>query len=274
MASDSAFLKSLDGSYRSEEILVHTLFSYQWTSGSSDFDGFSINLAEDPTVEYPNYPIATQDLGTPTDNGTYSFLLFNSVKNLFFDKDIYEFYPSHSMFVVDIGSQKFGQYIKKGSFKLSIGGVGNYVQDDSQGQVKLNGTGDVVGHIFYTEGLVALQRDMNAGSNSITSNGVAIQGSAVVTTDFSSSLDIYEHTAVCNIKPSEYNRTFNPSAFKQMSGSNDTYNSYIISGSANPYITTVGLYNDLNELLVVAKLSSPITRTKYSDQTIIVKFDE
>lgn len=274
MASNSTVLKSLDGSYRSEQILVHTLYSFEWTSGSSDFDGFSINLAEDPTVEYPNYPIATEDLGTATDNGTYSFLLFNSVKNLFFDKDIYEFYPSHSMFVVDIGSQNFGEYVKKGSFKLSIDGVGNYIQDDTSGQVKLNGSGDTIGHIFYTEGLVALQRDMNAGGNSITSSGIAIQGSAVVNTNFSSSLDIYEHTAVCNIKPSELNRTFNPTAFRQLSGSDDTYNTYIASGSSNPYITTVGLYNDLNELLVVAKLSSPITRTKYSDQTIIVKFDE
>ena len=34
------------------------------------------------------------------------------------------------------------------------------------------------------------------------------------------------------------------------------------------------IYNDLNELLVVGKLSKPITRTKYSDQTFVIKFDE
>ncbi len=270
----SAVLKSLDGNHRSERILVHTLYSVEWTSGSSDLNGFSINLAEDPLLDYPSYPVGTEDVGSETDNGTYSYLLFNSVKNWYFDADIYDFFPSHSMFIVDIGSQYYGEYIKKGSFRLDIDGDGDYIQDDSLGNLRLNGTGDILGTIFYDNGLAAIQRDFISGTNSISSTGLSIQQSGVVTTQFSSSLDIYEHTAVCNIKPSEFNRTVNPTAYQTISGSANTYNTYINSGSAYPYITTVGLYNDNNELLVVAKLSSPITRTKYSDQTIIVKFDE
>jgi hypothetical protein len=41
----------------------------------------------------------------------------------------------------------------------------------------------------------------------------------------------------------------------------------------DPYITTVGLYNDAKELIVIGKLSQPIPRTKLTDMTIIVNFD-
>jgi hypothetical protein len=45
------------------------------------------------------------------------------------------------------------------------------------------------------------------------------------------------------------------------------------SQSLYPYVTTIGLYNQDNELMAVAKLSNPIQRTDYSVQTFVVKFD-
>ena len=39
------------------------------------------------------------------------------------------------------------------------------------------------------------------------------------------------------------------------------------------YITTVGLYNDSNELLAVAKLSQPITKDFTKEALIKVKLD-
>ena len=39
------------------------------------------------------------------------------------------------------------------------------------------------------------------------------------------------------------------------------------------YITTVGLYNDANELLVVAKLSRPLQKDFTSEALIRVKLD-
>jgi hypothetical protein len=119
--------------------------------------------------------------------------------------------------------------------------------------------------------LACVQRDSGAGTNSISASGMAIQNGGVVTTTFNSTLTIYEHTVVCKIEPSEYNYTLNPTT---ISGSTQTYNNYISSGSANPYITSIGLYNAQNELLATAKLSGPLTRTKYTDQTFIIKFDE
>lgn len=263
-----------ESGHTSEEILVNTPFSIEWTSGSSLIDGFNINLAIDPLSVYPNYPTGEGDLGPQTNSGSYAYPLFNSVKNWFFEADIYDFYPNTSMFVWNIGSLYFGERIERGSFRIDINGDSDYIQDDRNGNLKLNGSGATIGRVFYESGLACVQRDSGAGTNSISASGMAIQNGGVVTTTFNSTLTIYEHTVVCRIEPSEYNYTLNPTAFQIISGSTQTYNNYISSGSANPYITSIGLYNAQNELLATAKLSGPLTRTKYTDQTFIIKFDE
>jgi len=40
-----------------------------------------------------------------------------------------------------------------------------------------------------------------------------------------------------------------------------------------PYITTIGLYNENNELLVVGKLGQPIKTSNETDTTLIVRWD-
>ena len=67
----------------------------------------------------------------------------------------------------------------------------------------------------------------------------------------------------------EYNYTTNPS-FTDNTG-NLTYSSMI----NNPvtYITTVGLYNDSNDLVAVAKLSQPVTKDFTKEALIRVKLD-
>jgi len=269
-----AVFKDIGGGHSKEQIPVNSPFTFEWTSGSSLIDGFNINLAIDPTTVYSSYPTSTNDLGPQTNSGSYAYPLFYSVKNLFFDVDIYDFYPSHSMFVWNVGSLYFGERIEEGSFRIDIDGDSDYIQDDTQGNLKLNGSGATIGRIFYENGLACVQRDSGTVGNFISGSGMGIQNGGVVTTTFNSTLTIYEHTVVCNIEPSEYNSTTNPTAFQTISGSTQTYNNYISSGSANPYITSIGLYNAQNELLATAKLSGPLTRTKYTDQTFIIKFDE
>lgn len=46
------------------------------------------------------------------------------------------------------------------------------------------------------------------------------------------------------------------------------------TGSAfQPYVTTIGLYNNNNDLLMVAKLSKPIALSSDTDMTFIVRYD-
>tara|TARA_R110001592_G_scaffold32310_5_gene113358 strand:+ start:5865 stop:6911 length:1047 start_codon:yes stop_codon:yes gene_type:complete len=67
----------------------------------------------------------------------------------------------------------------------------------------------------------------------------------------------------------EYNYTTNPS-FQDENG-NVLFQSMI--NSPKTYITTVGLYNDKNELLAVAKLSQPVAKDPTKEALIRVKLD-
>jgi hypothetical protein len=208
--------------------------------------------------------------------------LFNSVKKYFYvgeasasSNNAYGFYPSGSMFVWNIGSNFTGEGIKPDTFKIELADSSINIQDDGTGKLKLNKTGSVVGNISYSHGIATVQRNITASATSfISADGISIRNNVVVTSTFQSIVNIYEHTVTCKIQPSEYNVTFNPTAYTTASSGTGSYNDYIDSGSALPYVTTLGLYNDSNEMLAVAKLSKPITRMKYSDQTFVIKFDE
>jgi len=69
---------------------------------------------------------------------------------------------------------------------------------------------------------------------------------------------------------SEFNYSTNPSF---ISGSNGSvlYDSFI--NSPQTYITTIGLYNDSNELLAVAKLSRPLLKDFTKESLVRVKLD-
>jgi hypothetical protein len=71
------------------------------------------------------------------------------------------------------------------------------------------------------------------------------------------------------IKNSEYNYTSNPSII------DNTGNILHTTLIDNPqtYITTVGLYNDNNELLAVAKLSKPLVKDFTKEALIRIKLD-
>lgn len=71
------------------------------------------------------------------------------------------------------------------------------------------------------------------------------------------------------IKNSDFNYTTNPS---MISGSGEFYYPSLIN-NPQTFITTVGLYNDNNELLGVAKLSKPLVKDFTKEALIRVKLD-
>ena len=48
---------------------------------------------------------------------------------------------------------------------------------------------------------------------------------------------------------------------------------FVTSSFFNPYITTVGLYNEEFELLAVGKLAQPLQSSPTTDTTILVNID-
>jgi len=114
---------------------------------------------------------------------------------------------------------------------------------------------------------------------------------------FKNSTTVYETFIKCTIKDYEMNLSYNPTLLSGSQGLLTPYSSsnsgsifYIpaqtnygilkdfttgsISGSEfSPYVTTVGLYNDANDLLAVGKMAAPIPLSTNTDQTFLIKWD-
>lgn len=101
---------------------------------------------------------------------------------------------------------------------------------------------------------------------------------------------IYVNEVKCRVLENDFNYSQNPTVFKYVSvvtGSTALpfYSSSVgiitdgtiidnLTGSAfNPYVTTVGLYNEFNDLLVVGKLATPYPIPENTDITFIVRWD-
>ena len=120
-----------------------------------------------------------------------------------------------------------------------------------------------VGNIIYPHGM-AIFTNQNLPLNNITTLANA-------TCSFSSSLTIYETQYKCTIRENEFNFSLNPSL---LSGSTDgTVNGYVTSSYFSPFVTTVGLYDEAQNLLAVGKLAQPLPTSPTTDTTILINLD-
>ena len=77
------------------------------------------------------------------------------------------------------------------------------------------------------------------------------------------------------VQDSEFNMSQNPTILQSGSTADmPVPKTFISDGNWDPYITTIGLYNDVNELLAIGKLGRPIRKVETYDQTFIVKWDK
>jgi hypothetical protein len=82
---------------------------------------------------------------------------------------------------------------------------------------------------------------------------------------------IMEQNIKCSIKDYEMNYTYNPSIYA--SGSEENMLAFASGSNFTPYATMVGIYNDYNQLLAVAKLSQPLPISPDTDTNILIRID-
>jgi len=101
---------------------------------------------------------------------------------------------------------------------------------------------------------------------------------------WNSTLPVYTRNYRCRVRSEQLNHTYNNSAttgsleesvdWLQVPAFTDSTLHNNVSGSYfQPYVTTVGLYNDANELVAVGKLGQPTPKSKYTDMTFVVNLD-
>lgn len=103
---------------------------------------------------------------------------------------------------------------------------------------------------------------------------------------FQNEVVIYEQNIICHVKDNEFNTSYNPTLLNDNIFSGSCFPSYSLntplpelkefatSSYFNPYVTTIGLYNEKNDLLAIAKLSQPIQLPQETDVTFIIKYDK
>ena len=105
--------------------------------------------------------------------------------------------------------------------------------------------------------------------NTIKLYNSIVSGSATSTFQLQSSETVSSRYFFTRVKNSEFNYTSNPSIIDE--NGNLLYTTLI--NNPQTYVTTVGMYNDNNELLAVAKLSKPLTKDFTKEALIRIKLD-
>ena len=166
--------------------------------------------------------------------------------------------------VFSIPSRLFGDNIQPGSFRWEDNRNGVTFTDDNEGNIISGST--IVGTITYPHGLIVLTSQSIGGRppNDFVD-------STNVTCSFSSSYTILETQYKTTIRESEFNFSLNPSL---TSGSEGALYDFVTGSYFSPYITTVGLYNDNQELLAIGKLSQPLPTSKTTDTNIFINLDK
>lgn len=121
-----------------------------------------------------------------------------------------------------------------------------------------------VGNIFYENGNITIIDTGSFYSNFSTGS------SSDFSLEFQGNHTIYEHEIQCLIDKNEFNNTLNPTAYSGSLPITDITN---YPSDWTPYITSIGLYDDLGNLLVVGKLAKPIKNINDMNLTFVVKFD-
>jgi hypothetical protein len=163
------------------------------------------------------------------------------------------------------------------------------ILDDGEGQLYLSGSSprNYVGDIIYPHGMLVVT-DITYASllQTALTNKPLISS---IKLKFKSSQPLFTHNYHCKLRESEFNFTYNPSALssslKTVYDNTDTLystsyavangelNNNVTGSQFQPYMTSVGLYNDANQLIAVGKMNRPVPKSANTEMTIIVKID-
>jgi hypothetical protein len=195
--------------------------------------------------------------------------------------------------VISIPSRLYGDYIQPNSFILST--ISGSIIDDGEGNL-LDNSSEIIGNIFYYQGIAVITTGTPEGYGFVSYGSTLYGGeggdnasisdyitSNNITCSFSSSYKIHETQYKCTIRENEFNFSQNPSVSSGSTSISSSIGTFYTPGQylANnvtgsyfsPYVTTVGLYDENQNLLAVGKLAQPLPVSPTTDTTILINLD-
>ena len=221
--------------------------------------------------------------GAGTDNPSYYNYLSDTLDaNRLFPQDI-----DDRIGVISIPSKVFGEYIKPGTFTFSYVGTltSGVITDDENGNLFQDGS--KVGDLIYQHGIAVITSfgtsitgsvfgTAKYGTGSYSVAGAQTLDDAItsnnVTCSFESTMTIYESQYKCTLLENEFNYSLNPSIITSSSDIGVPLD-FVTGSYFEPYITTVGLYNNSKELLAIGKMAQPLQSSDVTDTTILINLD-
>jgi len=271
---------------------------------------YSTSASVQFSVQYGNVNgSGSKVINTQIPDGGYtpSRVVYGEYRNLVYGTETQNFTfdsgatTATDIFVINIARGQYKQSIHPGTFNLKLtNGSSIYLTDDSgttsltrfAGENRIfyiisgsNGTGDTskyYGMMLPDLGVIILNASgsnsissyvaaLNPTTSSVANNHARLYSSIKSGASFKAQSEevITSRYFFTRVKNSEFNYTTNPSIIDD--NGNILYNSLI--NNPQTYITTVGMYNDNNELLAVAKLSRPFTKDFTKEALFRIKLD-
>jgi len=159
--------------------------------------------------------------------------------------------------VISIPHLMIGDGIKPGSVQITTGSLS--YSDDIHGNLFLSGTKS--GNVFYENGIIVIH--------------TASLDTHDCTLSFKNTHIIEEHEYMCNAGKHEFNASTNHSVIETMAtgSSSAVMHSFVSSSAWNPYVTSIGLYDNDYNLLAVGKLGQAIKKSEKYDTSYVIRFD-
>jgi len=243
------------------------------------YTNFLITSSGDPAVVTQNINGVLLNLRNGVTASTLSQPNFENYLQSTLTPDRY--FPTGSgaeIVIISIPNKLYGNYINPKTINISwyqsSGNTNILIYDDGEGNIYLhdsyNESTTWVGNVIYHHGMITFTNNITP----LGDGGDPLFPDLFNSTDkiisFQSSYTIYETQVKCNIRSDEFTTTLNPTLISSSQG--QVYN-YATGSFFGPYITTVGLYNENQDLLMVAKLSQPLRSSPTTDTNIIINLD-
>lgn len=146
-----------------------------------------------------------------------------------------------------------------------------------------------IGNVFYRNGQIVISSPMPKYHDMLIKEPDALPGEFKLS--YKGQHAIYENEVMVRVPKASFNISTNPTSVyrpasgydnpcnedgagaETFNGTGDFIKTAFISGTLNPYITAIGLYNDAGQMLAVGKLAEPVEKRDDIDMNFVIRWD-
>lgn len=249
--------------YRSVEHLYYSQFRSQSVYQTGSYDNYNLHsdIYERRSIgsEVLVYSLPQNKFGLRVQPGSVEFEVSISELDAYIDDEYSKELGDN--YTIDYLQVSEGTCVSSSSIVFKDDGEGNLY-------VKCSDPVKYVGNVIYTHGQIILTDTVLVSILKLYLNPyktVVQTGKLRITWKATDTL--YTSRIICRVQEDDFLHTYNRTAIDLDTGA---LKQNITGSEFKPYFTAVGLYNNANDLIAVAKLTTPVPRVDYIPTTIAI----